>query len=548
MRERVAWLAVPALILLFLVANRAAYKGYFSSDDLDNIAWTGRAQVRTFVEGIADPFYIPQHFRPVGHFVFFALGLTDYRWYVAVVHGLHILNVALLFLVLRRLYLGLWGALFFAFPMAVFDALWKPMYVFDVWCATFVLLTFLQYLSGRTVLSLLCFWLAYKSKEIGAMAAFGLVAYEYWLGKRDWRRVAPFVAVALWFTGQAVLANRAGDQGSDYELKATPAAVWTTVKFYASRVLLRPWVLAAVAGAAVWLRDRRAAWGFTVALLLIAPLLLLPGRLYPAYLYAPMIGVAIAVGVIFSRIPWAAAAGLMAIWWVLNFQVMRIERNTALAEMAANRTYVSRVFTLPKRFPDTRLFLYDGAPPGMEWWGVKGALRLAYDTDDIELKQVQESTGERPYVLLAWNESYRMLEATAWNPSAPPLPMVRFLEADSAFQLRDGWYPREGDARWSQPVASAKLWRPANAARFEMTAAAPQKASIAVSVDGKPIGGAALRDSVWDEIAIPLAPGAPEGAVTVEWRVTPPLAPHENDSRVLGVLVKRFGFVAGEAK
>jgi hypothetical protein len=32
-----------ALAVLFLIANRGAYKGYFSGDDLDNISWTSNS-------------------------------------------------------------------------------------------------------------------------------------------------------------------------------------------------------------------------------------------------------------------------------------------------------------------------------------------------------------------------------------------------------------------------------------------------------------------------------------------------------------------------
>ena len=58
---------------------------------------------------------------------------------------------------------------FFAFHMALFDALWKPMYVFDLLCATFCLAAMLLWTGGRWVLSFACFWLAYKSKELAVM-------------------------------------------------------------------------------------------------------------------------------------------------------------------------------------------------------------------------------------------------------------------------------------------------------------------------------------------------------------------------------------------
>jgi len=47
--------------------------------------------------------------------------------------------------------------------------LWKPMYVFDLFCATFCLASILLYTHRRYVLSFVAFWLAYKSKELAVM-------------------------------------------------------------------------------------------------------------------------------------------------------------------------------------------------------------------------------------------------------------------------------------------------------------------------------------------------------------------------------------------
>ena len=91
------------------------------------------------------------------------------------------------------------GSVLFAFHMAVFDVYWKPMYVFDLLCATFCLASMLLWIRGRWVLSFVAFWLAYKSKELAVMLPFVLAAYEYWLGKRRWKPLIPFAAVSFSF-------------------------------------------------------------------------------------------------------------------------------------------------------------------------------------------------------------------------------------------------------------------------------------------------------------------------------------------------------------
>jgi hypothetical protein len=107
MKRRAAGLAAfCALVLLFLVANRGAYQGYFQDDELDNIGWTRGVPVRDYVSGLLTLRYSRLNFRPVGHGFFNLMGRwADLRFppYVAAIHALHLLNVLLVWLLLRRL-------------------------------------------------------------------------------------------------------------------------------------------------------------------------------------------------------------------------------------------------------------------------------------------------------------------------------------------------------------------------------------------------------------------------------------------------------------
>src|SRR5690349_15182573 len=196
MTRRVLWVSIAflAAAVLFYSANRAAYKGYFSDDDLDNLGWPTFVGNDTFYTGLITPKFLPTNFRPAGFLYYRLMGRIwklDYPPYVVVMQLFHGLNVILLFLVLRRLGLpdlaAMSGALFYAFHAAVMEAYWKPMYVFDVLCGTFCLITLLLYIRGQWVLALPAFWLAYKSKEIAVMLPLGLLAYEWLLGRREWR-------------------------------------------------------------------------------------------------------------------------------------------------------------------------------------------------------------------------------------------------------------------------------------------------------------------------------------------------------------------------
>jgi hypothetical protein len=159
-----------ALGALFLLLNRPAYKGYFQDDELDTLAWAPRVPASSYLQGALTPRFFPNNFRPVGHFYFFAAGrLFDLNFpgYVAVLQFFHLFNVWLLWLLARRLGsprpAALLACVFFAFHMALFEAFWKPMYVFDVLCGTFCLLALLFWAQRRWLLSFAAFWLAYKA-------------------------------------------------------------------------------------------------------------------------------------------------------------------------------------------------------------------------------------------------------------------------------------------------------------------------------------------------------------------------------------------------
>ncbi|MCX6635045.1 MAG: hypothetical protein NT090_08190 [Acidobacteria bacterium] len=317
-RQAAGLAAFCMLVLLFLVANRGAYQGYFQDDELDNIGWTREVPAAGYISGLLTPRYSPLNFRPVGHGFFSLMGRwADLRFppYVAAIHALHLLNVLLVWLLLRRLKLPALaagaGTVFFAFHMGVFDALWKPMYVFDLLCALFSLTALLAWTHRRWVVSFVAFWLAYKSKELAVMLPLALTAYELWLsdetGRRRWGRLAPFFAVSLVFGLQAILGRH--DPTHAYRMELSLAGLAKTIPFYSSRILLIPYAGLALLTLPLVARDRRVWFGLACLALFLAPLLILPGRVFGAYLYLPLAGLAVAVAAISARAP-AAEPGL----------------------------------------------------------------------------------------------------------------------------------------------------------------------------------------------------------------------------------------------
>lgn len=547
--------AVLALLALFLIANRGAYENTFSDDDLDNIAWTRTTPTAHFFTGLVSPLYYPNHFRPVGHFTYHLLANTAglrYAPYVATIQLLHLATTALLALLLWRLGLAHWqaaaGTLFFVFHMGMFDALWKPMYLFDVWCGLFCAAALIFYVDGRTVLALVAFWLAYKSKEQAVALPAVLFAYEWLLGQRQWKRIAPFAAIAASFALQGVLMNR--EAGADYKLQFTPAALGATLAFYAGRALplaLLPLLL--------FIRRPRVRFGLAAAALFVGPLWFLPTRMSGAYLYVAVSALAIAIA---AAVPprWFVVAPLAAAWIFLNYHTLRNERRAALTIAHENRAYLTALATVPQRAPGVHRFIYDGFPRGLRWWGILGALRVHYNRQDLEMKSVEDKDLTRVFAegdvaLLKWNAVRRELTVVKRSPGEPDQSFIRMDDSTPIWQLESGWYQGEHRYRWTQPRAVARLQQPAAAREFTVDVnvgpkyiADVKRAKLQVSIEGAPIGEAEFTTAGWQTVRWPAPPTTTARTVRVSFTATPEYRPSSTDPRVLGLAIGAFGFPA----
>ncbi len=541
-----------AMALLFLIANRGAAHGYFQGDELDNLGWTPQVPLSTFATDLLSPVYNARNFRPVGHFYFRvmsrAFGL-DFPRYLPPLHLLHLLNVWLLWMVLRRLgfppFAASAGALFFAFHMAVFDVYWKPMYAFDLFCAACCLSSLLFWIERRWVLSFLAFWLAYKSKELAVMLPAVLACYEYWLGPRRWKPLLPFLAVSLSFGLQGVFMNP--NRNNAYAFQFTPAALAAGIRFYAAALFGVPFLgLAVLALPAVW-RDRRMRLGVTATALFFVPLVFLPGRLYSAYWYLPLTGVAMALASLAGgRRGWLAAVFLAA-WLPWNYFVLRGYRGRKLAADAEVRDYVGQLQNASAQWSRIPVFLYRGLPPSLPPWGVGGALRYLLPDSNCRLYSLDDPAA--PTLLhgpalatLVWVERNRKLWVAVRAPGAADSTYIMMNELTPVWQLEDGWYPEEGAIRWTAPRATARLYRAPRATQFEAVLLQfPGAGDFSVRLNGLPLGSIRLAHAGIRVARWPLPPGPP-GSVEVEFLASPP---HHagRDPRLLGAPIVSFGFL-----
>ena len=543
---------------LFLIANRGAYRGYFQDDELDNISWTPQVPAKTFVEALVTPRYLKGNFRPVGHFYFYvmsrAFGL-DFPKYIVPLHVLHLLNVWLIWLIARRLGAGPFaagcGALFFAFNMVVFDVLWKPMYVFDLLCGTCCLSSLLFYLRRWYIASFVMFWLAYKSKELAVMLPAVLVCYEYWMGKRNWKALAPFCAAAAIFGVQGLVGNP--NKNNDYAFHFGVRSLAKTAFYYADDILQFPLAGLALPIVPLFTRNRLVWLGIAATGLFLCPLFLLRDRTYDAYLYVPLIGLALAC---------AGAAGtqyrklailFFALWIPWNEFELRLHRRRALAVANENRAYVQALQQATAAYPATRTFVYDGAPFSMRQWGVRGALELLYHTREIRLSNVEDKDVQRMLaadrvVILSWDSPRQKLAVAAREPGTPDTAYIAMTHGTPLWQLADGWYGLESFFRWTQPRATARLMRPEGARAFQLEVnIGPEllrdvgHLDAEVRIEARSIGKASFTAKGRQSTRWELAPGQ-AGEVTVEL-VAHAYHPPAPDARVLGLPVVGFGFV-----
>jgi hypothetical protein len=558
MSKRAGVALFVAAVALFVVLNHAAYKGYFQDDDLDTLSWAGPLPVRVFLETLVTPRLHPHNFRPVGALYYHVLGNSfglDFPKYLVPLNVFHLLNIWLFWLLARKLGLSPLaasaGAFFFGFHAALFDAWWKPMYVFDVLCATFSLLSLLLYAYGRWILSLIAFWLAYKSKELAVMLPAVLACYELWFGQKRWKRLLPFFAVSLLFGLQALIIRP--HPGTHYELRFGWAAQAAAADFYASSLFFLPYAGLALIPLPFLIRDRRLWFGFAAMCLLIFPLLALPAHLFAVYWYVPLIGAAIMLASLADSRYRVIVALLLVLWIPWDFLQFRELRRLNERREQQNRAYVTEVEKYARVHPDQRVFLFDRFPEGFELWGLTGALTCIFHRVGTVARHINDPGAQRlldsgEAAWLHWNSIWARLDIVQYPKEQPMLPYLVMNLRTPGSQLLTGWYSLDENLRWTEPDATAVLLRPPDAKHFEIVACTPPEqirigpVHLRVLLDGKALGSHEFTTAGCKTLRWP-APRGQAGTVKVELHSTPLYRP-PNDPRILGITVTAFGFVS----
>jgi len=536
-----------AIAVLFYFANRAAFHGYFSGDDLDRSAWSSRAGMDTFYRELVSPKLSENLFRPLGclyyRFLYKAFQLR-YWPYVVVLQAAHFVNVILLFVLLRRLqfpdFAACVGALFYSFHATVIKAYWEPQYFFEVLACMLCLISMLLYGRGRWLLALIPFWLAYKSKEIAAALPVALLAYEMLLRRGKWKRTIPYFAISLNFTLQALLNNRHVAPESGYILRFSPQVLWHTISFYASAIFYLPLAGLALFLLPVFVRDRRLYLGLMFMTAMFVPMLILPGRVESVYWYIPMAGLAIVAAALVLKTPRWATALFFLLWLPVNYLELREERRSELAVADQTRWYTTGLVEYARHVPQLKAVIYQGTPWWLGSWGVEAAIHHAFgfDVDAVWYMnpRAAQAMTEVPMAIVGYHPGSRQVKGILRTKDQLQ-SYVRFADEIPESQLGSGWHDNDGVHRSIGTGAELTLLRPSAATQFELAAAASPAslrgippARITVLEDGRPLGSETLTETVrtlrWKlpdaetgdkRLAIQIEPAAPRPATPDRW-------------------------------
>jgi hypothetical protein len=417
--------AAVAIFIAFCALNYRVYDGFFQDDELDTLSWAPLLGWHNYVPALLKPTLDVANFRPTGHFYFTLAGKAfglDYPPYVTPILAIHLFNVILLWLVLRKLRIPVWSAMagvaFFALSATAMDAYWKPMYVFDLLCATFCLTSLLLWMHGRWVLSFVAFWLAYKAKELAVMLPLVLLAYEFLPGKKRWLPLLPFFAASLSFGLQGIFLNPNND--NDYTFRFTFAALQKTVPFYARRLLFLPFsgfLLLPLA----FVRDRRVWFGLASMGCFLFTLLFLPGRLFEAYTYLPLAGAVIAVAAAASTVNPRRLALAILIWLPWNYRQLHREQRSQLDRDDEAFAFVDQLDRWATKNPGVKTLIYN-APPGVyHHWGVTGAWKIVHHGGGLKAlfigwPEAAEVRADETFANATWDAARRTLTIQIESP------------------------------------------------------------------------------------------------------------------------------------
>jgi len=165
------------------------------------------------------------------------------------------------------------------------------------------------------------------------------------------------------------------------------------LSYYSSAVFFIPFGGAVLVAAAL-LRDRRVYLGLALTAATVFPLLVLDGKLSSAYLYVPLIGVAIAIAAVSERLPARALFLLVFLWLPVNYALVRSQGREILAVDDERRAYIAALQTYSRTVPRLKAVVYGEIPAHMYPWGVEDGIRKVFGSDVLVASKASPAAGQ----------------------------------------------------------------------------------------------------------------------------------------------------------
>nr|MDQ2899580.1 TEL2 family protein [Acidobacteriota bacterium] len=293
-------------------------------------------------------------------------------------------------------------------------------------------------------------------------------------------------------------------------------------------------------------------------------LVFLPGRVFPAYCYLPLTGVAIAIAGLISlgekaypRATTPLVIVVFAIWMRADIRELRRDRSATLAADNGTRAFVSAIENYAKAHPQPLTVVYDSVPPGLHHWGVTAAVNIAYHQSDMQSRfidspEARAALKNGPVTFMSWDETERRVHFTARAANTNEAVYIAMGHDTPLWQLVSGWLGLDGYFQWIEPQAIAYLRRPSDANRFELNVnVSPElirktgHANVEVRLNGVEIGARDFTVAGRQSVVWPLPKGN-AGQTRVDFQVTPEFKANAGD-RKLGIAIVSFGFLSPEA-
>ncbi|HEX5000662.1 MAG TPA: hypothetical protein VFY29_20730 [Terriglobia bacterium] len=402
---------------------------YFWTDDFLNIYWIQSETGRQMLRHVFDP--SSTFYRPVGECLYWllyrAFGINPLPYHVTG-WGLHAINTALMFVLLRRLldspFAAMAGVIPFAFRVNFADMYWSFGTVFDLLACLLMLLGILSYIRWRRRIlgiALVCFIYiaAVKSKEMAITLPAVLLLYELCVAPRPRLTCRGFalwlgvpLLVGLWLTHLKVNVMRDMDPSLPYYFEID---LWTAYQGYAQYLnwmtgLEAPawlWLAAAALFLAFlfWNRVRLGIFFAVYTALAFAPVIFLPNHRWPYFWYIPFLGIAGLIGLgarsilTMIRPRWALArlvilnTAALVLWasLVTSVEIYRSRQTRAYEAglAAAIHTYANDLRALERPEPDAVLYFTE-MPPHFREEILNDSVQVLLRRPDLRAKLVKE--------------------------------------------------------------------------------------------------------------------------------------------------------------